>query len=61
MNSFVGTQDWMAPEADVFALGAMFLAILQRDSVVFNGKAFYGAYWCIPGVGKVGLGRAMTM
>ena len=74
MNSYAGTKDWMAPEvfsrrytkkADVFSLGAIFLAILQRDYVVINGKAFYGAYWCIGDsvgkVHKVGLGRAMAM
>ena len=59
----------MAPEvfsghytekADVFALGAMFLAIMQRDFAIYNGKKFYGAYLCVPGVGKVGLGYAMA-
>ena len=51
--SVVGTLHWMAPEvfngrytdkADVFSLGILFFAILERDFLTSNGKAFYGAY-----------------
>ena len=60
----------MAPEvfrghytekADVFSLDAIFFAILERDFIVINGKAFYGAFKHIPSVGKLGLGHAMAM
>ena len=60
----------MAPEffsrrytekADVFSLGTLFYAILERDFVMVNRKAFYGAYKRIPNVGKVGTGYAMAM
>lgn len=53
MNSEVGTPHWMAPDvfeghyterADVFSLGAIFFAILQRDCVDVNGKRFYGVF-----------------
>ena len=69
MNSANGTRHWMAPEvftghytdkADVFSLGALFYAILERDCIVIDGKAYYGAFKIIPGVGKVGLGNAMA-
>ena len=48
MTSGVGTMHWMAPEffrsrytekADVFPLGAIFYAILERDFVMIHGKA----------------------
>ena len=61
---------WSAPEdfsgrytekADMFSLGAIFLAILQRDFVMINGNTFYGAFQHIPGDGKVSLGYAMTI
>ena len=70
MNSEVGTVYWMAPEvfsghytekADVFSLGVLFFAILQRDFIKINGKKFYGAFKRIRGSGKVGLGYAMAM
>ena len=70
MDSGVGPIHWTAPEffsrrytekADVFSLGTLFYAILERDFVMFNGKAFYGAYKRIPNVGKVGIGYAMAM
>ena len=58
----------MAPEfftrhytekADVFSLGTLFFAILERDSIVIDGKRIFGAFVDIPGEGKVGLGKAM--
>ena len=74
MNTFAGTPPWMAPEvlrhpsrkytekADVFSVGTIFFAILEREFVVTNdGKRFYGAFINISGVGrKVGLGEAMA-
>ena len=64
----IGPIHWVAPEflrnhytekADVFSLGTLFFAILQRDFIVIEGKAIYGAFISIPGVGKVGVGVAM--
>ena len=69
MNSGVGPLHWMAPEffssrytekADVFSLGTLFFAILERDFVMINGKPMYGAFKCIPRGGKVGIGYAMA-
>ena len=70
MNSEVGPVHWVAPEvfdrhytekADVFSLGVLFYAILQRDFITTdNGKKFYGAFKCIRGQGKVGLGCPMA-
>ena len=70
MNSVAGTPNWIAPEvfsgsytekADAFSLGAIFLAILQWDFVMIDGKPFYGGFQHIPGVGKVDLGYAMAI
>ena len=69
MDSGVGPVHWVAPEffagrytekADVFSLGTLFFAILERDSIVIDGKAIYGAFVDIRGVGKLGLGLAMA-
>ena len=68
MNSGVGPKHWVAPEffdhhytekADVFSFGTLIYAILERDHIIINGKACYGAFMTIQGVGKVGLGYAM--
>ncbi|XP_078367875.1 serine/threonine-protein kinase PDIK1L-like [Oculina patagonica] len=68
MSSGIGPIHWVAPEfftghytekADVFSLGTLFYAILERDFIVVDGKAMYGAFVKIHGVGKVGLGLAM--
>ena len=69
MNSGVGPIHWVAPEffsgrytekADVFSLGTLFFAILERDFVMINGKRLYGAFKRIPGGGEVGIGYAMA-
>ena len=69
MNSGVGPVHWVAPEvftgryskkADVFSLGTLFYAILERDSIVIDGKAIYGAFVNVPDVGKLGLGLTMA-
>ena len=74
MNTFVGTPHWMAPEvfpgpqghghynekADVFSLGILFLAILEREFIIdHEGKRYYGAFVDVDGEGKVGIGYAM--
>ena len=74
MNTYAGTRHWMAPEvfpgpeghghysekADVFSLGILFLAILERDFIIdHKGKRYYGVFWNEPGEGKVGVGYAM--
>ena len=69
MNSGVGPVHWVAPEfftgrysekADVFSLGTLFFAILERDFIVIDGEAIYGAFVNVRGVGKLGLGLAMA-
>ena len=70
MNSGYHPEHWVAPEvlhnhytekADVFSLGVLFYAILQRDSTTTDGgKTVYGAFKRIRGQGKVGLGYAMA-
>ena len=69
MNTFAGSPHWMAPEvfrnhytqkADVFSLGVIFFAILERDYVTFQGKRYYGAFVTLKWEGKVGLGLAMN-
>ena len=68
MNTFAGSPPWMAPEvfrghynekADVFALGVLFLAILERDFFYYKGKIYFGAFENVFGEGKVGIGYAM--
>ena len=74
MNTYAGTRHWMAPEvfpgpqshghynekADVFSLGILFLAILERDFIIdLKGKKYYGTFVNVPGEGKVGVGYAM--
>ena len=53
MTKGTGPIPWVAPEffdghytekADVFSLGTLFFAILERDSIVFMEKAIYGAF-----------------
>ena len=69
MDEKVGPIHWVAPEcfsgrytekADVFSLGTLFFAILERDFVMMNGKPMYGAFKRIPGKGEVGIGAAMA-
>ena len=69
MDANVGPIHWVAPEcfsgrytekADVFSLGTLFFAILERDFVMINGKPMYGAFKRIPGKGEVGIGDAMA-
>ena len=70
MNSGTGPIHWMAPEfftghytenADVFSLGSLFFAILERDFIVVDGKTIYGTFVESPTEGKVGLGFAMDV
>ena len=74
MNTFAGTPHWMAPEvfpgpqghghynekADVFSLGILFLAILEREFIIdHEGNRYYGVFVDVDGEGKVGIGYAM--
>ena len=68
LNSGTGPIHWMAPEfftghytenADVFSLGLLFFAILERDFIAVDGKTIYGTFVENPTEGKVGLGLAM--
>ena len=67
MSSRVGALFWVAPEvfkghytekADVFSLGVIFFAILERDFIRIGGERYFGAFKFIEGV-FVGLGYAM--
>ena len=68
MQSGTGPIHWVAPEffrghytekADIFSLGTLLFAILERDYIVINGKAIYVAFVIVPGAGKTGVGFAM--
>lgn len=68
MQSGIGPIHWVAPEffrhhytekADVFSLGTLLFAILERDFITIDGKAMYGAFVRVPGKGKIGVGFAM--
>ena len=68
METWAGTIHWMAPEVfaghyteetDIFSLGVMFSAILERDFLDIDGKTFYGVFSCQPPLGEVGVGYAM--
>ena len=70
MNSKIGTPYWMAPEvfkgrytekADVFSLGALFFAILERDFVTIGEEKYYGAFAPSHFGGKDALGFAMVV
>ena len=61
----VGTTYWLAPKyftdhytekADVFSLGLLFFAILKRDYIESNGKAYYGAFNVFAVLEKLALG-----
>ena len=67
MNTFAGSLYWMAPEvfrghynekADVFSLGILIFAILERDFIESSEKRYYGAFLPL-GFKPVGLGKAM--
>ena len=69
MTSGTGQIHWMAPEffngrytekSDVFSLGVLIYAILDRNYIELNGRKNYGAFKRIPCAGKVGLGHAMA-
>ena len=42
----------------MFSLGIIFMAILERDFITINGKAYYGVFRNIRGAGEVGIGHA---
>jgi len=53
MQSYCDTPDWMAPEvfsdqytekADVFSLGVLFFAILEREFVLDKGERYYATF-----------------
>ena len=71
MRSGTGPAHWIAPEvftcrftekADIFSLGALFNAILERDyAFSSNEQKWYGAFVKVSGDSKVGLGYAMSV
>ena len=80
IDSRVGPPHWVAPEffhrrynkkADAFSLGTLIFGILERDFIIYRGRAYYGAYVSIPQadfrghfrlgrVCRVGIGFAMA-
>lgn len=77
IDSRAGPPHWVAPEffrrrynkkADVFSLGTLIFGILERDFIIFRGRAYYGAYVSIPQadfrghirLARVGIGFAMA-
>ena len=71
MNSGTGPIHWIAPEvfnrrytekADIFSLGVIFHAILQRDCALLRGEGkCFGAFVKVSDRTKVGLGYAMAV
>ena len=68
MQSRIGPIHWVAPEflrghytekADIFSLGTLLFAILERDYIVIDGKAIYGAFVSVHDKRKIGVGLAM--
>lgn len=68
MQSRKGPIHWVAPEflrghytekADIFSLGTLLFAILERDYIVIDGKAIYGAFVSVHDNRKIGVGLAM--
>lgn len=71
MKSGTGPIHWIAPEvfsrrytekADIFSLGVIFNAILQRDCAMLRGEEKrFGAFVKVSGQTKIGLGYAMAV
>ena len=68
MQSTIGPIHWVAPEflrghytekADIFSLGTLLFAILERDYIVIDGRAIYGAFVSVHDKRKIGVGLAM--
>ena len=68
MQSRIGPIHWVAPEflrghytekADIFSLGTLLFAILERDYIVIDGRAIYGAFVSVHDKRKIGVGLAM--
>ena len=68
MQSTIGPIHWVAPEflrghytekADIFSLGTLLFAILERDYIVSDGKTIYGAFASVHDKRKIGVGLAM--
>ena len=66
----VGPMYWVAPEffcleytqnSEMFSLGAILFAILERDFIQIRNEKVYGVFKCIPTGGKVRPGYAMAM
>ena len=68
MQSRIGPIHWVAPEflrghytekADIFSLGTLLFAILERDYIVIDGRAIYGAFVSVHDKRKIGVGLAI--